>query len=1030
MSVSTSPALLAKLASPKTIDAVMRPRLFGLLDAAAESKITWLTGEPGAGKTTLVASYLKARKRRTLWYHVDEGDLDAATFFHYMSLGARPLLRKRTEPLRHLSAEYQKDLAGFTRRFLRELFSKVAAPIVLVLDDFQVLQGDLPLGQALIGAFSETPPHNRIVVISRETHPASLARMVANRDLVEVDAHELRLTLEESRQLLASLGTREDDIAQQLHAQVDGWAAGLVLLSTPAARNATTNYAGAGRSHTTVFNYFATEVFGRMSQETRELLMATALFANFSESMARSLSGNANTSEILGQLLRDHLFMTAFQGDPRTYRYHPIFRDFLLDRLSENRTLQELSRLRCHAATLLEQMGQMEEAVALYCRAGDFEASVRIIVRQAPDLISQGRGLTVQGWLRLLPADFVNRSPELLYWLALAQRPREPRLAREILERAHALLMRSGRRANILEIAAAIAECHVLEWSDMHGLDAWLPVFARAAHRYPKFETLESELRVLPGMLAAFVYRQCQHPAAAKLLARAEELIDQHPQLDNQMLLGAVAYIHNWRGTFDALDKVLRHMRLLAANPGAAPLMCIWWDCALVYISTVQGDFDAACAALSRAEQLARSEDLNVMDATIALRGGMAFLSVGQLDAAADYCRRASKLVSPHRHVEHCTYLRLQGWLHLLRGEASQAISLLRLGHEAAERCGMEVVRISAATLLAMALTENRQFEEAHDLLRWTLDQPLVGASFLLQKRHALARARLAQLAGEREQLEENLRKGFGLGRRLNSLSESYSYHPIALASLCAEALALGIESEFVAAVIRKFHLRPPVASCRNWPWRLRLYCMGRFEIVVDDKPQRTPGKVARKPIELLQLLVAHGRHGVHSSTLAAVMWPDAEGDAAQNAFSQTLHRLRRLLGTDRAVTSIDGRVALNADTCWVDAWAFDDIASRCELLKDAESPPRLELTALADALRDTYRGDFLAREPELGHLLRETERLRLRLGRAVTRLGRALERAGAKAEAGGLEKWALEHEGLQMAAQGSIRKGSVTPAA
>ena len=52
---------LAKLTRPKLYDALPRPRLFALLDQAAKRPIVWVCAAPGAGKTTLVASYLEAR---------------------------------------------------------------------------------------------------------------------------------------------------------------------------------------------------------------------------------------------------------------------------------------------------------------------------------------------------------------------------------------------------------------------------------------------------------------------------------------------------------------------------------------------------------------------------------------------------------------------------------------------------------------------------------------------------------------------------------------------------------------------------------------------------------------------------------------------------------------------------------------------------------------------------------------------------------------------------------------------------------
>jgi DNA-binding SARP family transcriptional activator len=220
-----------------------------------------------------------------------------------------------------------------------------------------------------------------------------------------------------------------------------------------------------------------------------------------------------------------------------------------------------------------------------------------------------------------------------------------------------------------------------------------------------------------------------------------------------------------------------------------------------------------------------------------------------------------------------------------------------------------------------------------------------------------------------------------------------------ALGRLCAAAVAAGIAVEEATQCLSWAGHAAAAAAVLRPP--LEVYTLGRFVLHVGGRPPAVQGKSPHKPIELLQALIALGGRDVPADRLIAAVWPQECSVDPRNLFDNTLHRLRHLLGDDRAVQLRDAHVTLVAGPCWVDAWRFDRLAGRA--LEDGATA--------GDAVQalQLYAGPFLAGESPRPWIQRYRDRLHARFLRLATATVGQLDGLGRWGEAAAWCERALE---------------------
>jgi DNA-binding SARP family transcriptional activator len=201
--------------------------------------------------------------------------------------------------------------------------------------------------------------------------------------------------------------------------------------------------------------------------------------------------------------------------------------------------------------------------------------------------------------------------------------------------------------------------------------------------------------------------------------------------------------------------------------------------------------------------------------------------------------------------------------------------------------------------------------------------------------------------------------------------------------NLFAEALAGGVDVEYVTQLIRDLNVRPPSSTASNWPWPLRIYTLGRFEVLRDGQPLEFSRKAPKKTLALLKAIIALGGRNVREQQLLDAFWSDEEGDMAARLLTAALHRLRALLGHGDAIVQQGGTLSLDASRVWVDVWALEALMTGSRPQQDGH-----ELLGL-------YRGGFLVEDEGEPWSVTMRERVRSKFIHTLASHTRDLEAAG-----------------------------------
>ncbi len=1007
---------LAKISRPRLFGVVARERLFNELDQARRRPIVWVVGPPGAGKTTLVATYLESRRLRGIWYQVDGGDADPGSLFYYLAQAAAAATPRKRRALPLLRPEYLRDLSGFTRRFFRELYSGLPAGSVVVLDNYQEVALTSVFHGVVADAVAETRADVNLLVLSRADPPQQLARALANNEIAKLEWEALRLTFAETAAIVASTHDLDDQALHSMQEQSSGWAAGLILMLERLKRTGSVAHLDRSETMDTVFDYFAGQVFDQTPTATRQLLLRTAFLPSLTAAAAEDVSGNPDAGKLLEDLYRRHLFTDRRVGAEVTYQYHALFRRFLISRLEHDFGPRERILLQRRSAQLLEQAGHADDALQLHVGVADWSAASDLIVREARSLIAQGRWLTLKAWIARLPSEHVEATPWLTLWLGsaliLVNPPEARRMLGKVFERFGATADPLGQ----LLAATGTAESFNIECSAFDGLDPWIEALSSALKTVGLFPSPAVRLRACTALMLATMLRQPAHPEMPECAERAFAMLDEDIGVTSKVDAATqLLQYYDYTGNLESAEAVVAKATAYFKSTELPPLRIAGWLVFLSYHSVVSGAYREGFDSLGRARAIAEECGLPWFKLFDSVFSSLLHIMRGDLSSAGPLVQRLASLVDPGRPSDSALHHLAETMLHQARGDAGQSVLHAAACLEASATTGGALYNILFPPVAACAFISAGQHDRAASAI--SLARTL-SAGTPYSRYEALllmVEAYSASVRGACPSGQHLLRQALTLARETNTVHLCRWMGP-ALARMLAEALDAGIEPAFARDVVRRFGVDAPPGAGEAWPWPIRIFALGRLKVVIGDEPLVFGRKVPKKPLEMLQYLVAHGGLDVDVAPLADALWPDADGAAAMDSVEVTLRRLRRLLRRDDALAFTAGRLSLDPRSCWVDAWALEAVQRRTAELLGGSEPPESVSARLEELTERAFRlhpGPLPPDPGEHGWILRCRQRSAAKFVRQATSVGQHWEEMRDLSKAAAVYPRALELEPL-----------------
>ena len=278
------------------------------------------------------------------------------------------------------------------------------ADYYIFINDFHLLT-DARIADFLCTLARRIPENVHLVVASRDRFLTGGAVVSLGSKLHQITVDHLRLNHTELSIYAHLCGTELSDrqIESLLHSS-EGWFSAVYLNLC--------SFAEQGKlpdNHSDIYEMFSAAMIDLLPDTQREFLIVMGLADEFSAEMAKFITGNEDTKQLLADMTSQNAFVSRL-ADGVTYRFHHMMKE------CAERAFAALDQEK--KTFYLDRYGQWYEdhrqylhGLASYRKSGNFDAALRVIQKDAGILLASLKAEDVLEFLSRCPKEVLEKHP-------------------------------------------------------------------------------------------------------------------------------------------------------------------------------------------------------------------------------------------------------------------------------------------------------------------------------------------------------------------------------------------------------------------------------------------------------------------------------------------------------------------------------------------------------------------------------------------------------------------------------------------